>query len=29
MARQETKYIVIHCSATPPSMNIGAKEIDR
>ena len=29
MARQETKYIVIHCTATPPSMNIGAKEIDR
>lgn len=23
------KYLVIHCSATPPSMDIGAKEIDK
>jgi len=29
MAREETKYIVLHCSQTKPSMNIGAKEIDR
>jgi N-acetylmuramoyl-L-alanine amidase len=29
MARQETKYIVIHCSQTRPSQNWGAKEIDR
>lgn len=25
----EIKYIVIHCSATPPSQNIGRDEIDR
>lgn len=29
MAREETKYIVIHCASTKPSMDIGAKEIDR
>lgn len=29
MARQETKYIVIHCSMTRPSQKIGAAEIDR
>ena len=29
MARQETKYIVIHCSQTRPSQDWGAKEIDR
>ena len=29
MARQETKYIVIHCSQTRPSQKWGAKEIDR
>jgi len=29
MSRQETKYIVIHCSQTRPSQKIGAKEIDR
>ena len=29
MARQETKYIVIHCSQTRPSEKIGVKEIDR
>jgi len=29
MARQGTSYIVIHCSQTRPSQNIGAKEIDR
>lgn len=28
-AREKTEYIVIHCSATPPSMDIGVKEIDR
>jgi N-acetylmuramoyl-L-alanine amidase len=27
--RQETKYIVIHCSQTRPSQKIGASEIDR
>ena len=27
--REETKFIVIHCSQTRPSQNIGAKEIDR
>ena len=27
--RQETSYIVIHCSQTRPSQDIGAKEIDR
>ena len=26
--REETKYIVIHCSQTRPSQNIGAKDID-
>ena len=29
MAREETKYIVIHCSQTRPSQNWGAKDIDR
>lgn len=29
MARKTTKYIIVHCSATPPGMDIGAKEIDR
>lgn len=29
MARKRTDFIVIHCSATPPNMDIGAKEIDR
>jgi N-acetylmuramoyl-L-alanine amidase len=29
MARQETKYIVVHCSQTRPSQDWGAKEIDR
>ena len=27
--REETKYIVIHCSQTRPSQKIGAKDIDR
>ncbi len=27
--RKNTDYIIIHCSATKPSMNIGAYEIDR
>lgn len=26
--RKSTKYIVIHCSATRPNMDVGAKEID-
>ena len=29
MARQETSYIVIHCSQTRPSQKWGEKEIDR
>lgn len=29
MQRQRTDFIVIHCSATPAAMDIGAKEIDR
>ena len=29
MARQDTSYIVIHCSQTRPSQDIGAKDIDR
>ena len=29
MARKSTKYIVIHCSQTRPSQNIGAYEINR
>ena len=29
MAREITKYIVIHCSQTRPSQDVGAKEIDR
>ena len=29
MARQETKYIVIHCSQTRPSQDVDAKWIDR
>ena len=29
MARKSTKFIVIHCSQTRPSQNIGAKDIDR
>ena len=27
--RQQTTHLVTHCSATPPSMDIGAYEIDR
>ena len=27
--RYDTKFIVVHCSATRPSQDIGAKEIDR
>jgi N-acetylmuramoyl-L-alanine amidase len=26
---KDVKYLVVHCSATKPSMNIGAAEIDR
>ena len=29
MPRQTTEYIFVHCSATKPSMDIDAKEIDR
>ena len=29
MLRTETKYIVIHCSATPPDMDVGLREIRR
>jgi len=29
MPRKKTDWIVIHCSATTPSMDIGRKEIDR
>ena len=29
MARPETKYIVIHCTQTRPSQDIGAKDVDR
>lgn len=29
MDREKTKYIVVHCSATPAFMNIGVREIDR
>ena len=28
MSRKETKYIIIHCTATKPSMDIGLDEID-
>lgn len=27
--RKETKYIAVHCSATPPSMDIGEDELRR
>lgn len=27
--RKSTEYIVIHCTATPPEMDIGVKEVDR
>lgn len=29
MARKSTDFIVVHCAATPPDMDIGVKEIDR
>ena len=29
MARAKTEYIVIHCSQTRPSQDIGVEEIDR
>lgn len=29
MESSDVKYIVVHCSATPPTMDIGAVEIDR
>lgn len=29
MARTKTDLIIVHCSATPAGMDIGAKEIDR
>lgn len=28
MRREHVEYIAVHCSATPPDMNIGAHEID-
>lgn len=27
--RSQTSHVIIHCSATPPSMDIGVREIDR
>lgn len=29
MPRENVEYLIIHCSATPPDMDIGRKEIDR
>lgn len=29
MEREKTKYIVVHCSASPGRMDIGVREIDR
>jgi|TARA_R110000796_G_scaffold120248_5_gene234394 N-acetylmuramoyl-L-alanine amidase len=29
MNKEDVKYIVVHCSITPPSMDIGARQIDR
>jgi len=29
MARKKTDFIIIHCASTKPSMDIGAREIDR
>lgn len=29
MARKHTDYIIVHCAATKPDMDIGAAEIDR
>jgi len=29
MSRKSTRFIAIHCSATPPSLDVGVKEIDR
>lgn len=29
MPREKTDHLVVHCSATPPSMNVGVREIDR
>ena len=29
MPRRKTDFIVVHCAATSPSMDIGLKEIDR
>lgn len=29
MPRKSTDFIIIHCAATKPSMDVGAKEIDR
>lgn len=28
-ARKKTDWLIVHCSATTPAMNIGTKEIDR
>ncbi len=29
MMRKRTEYIIIHCSATPPTLDIGKEEIDK
>jgi N-acetylmuramoyl-L-alanine amidase len=29
MKRTDVKYLIVHCAYTPPSMNIGVKEIDQ
>lgn len=29
MMRKKTNMIVVHCAATPPDMDVGAREIDR
>jgi len=29
MVRKKTEFIVIHCAATPPNMDIGVEEIDQ
>lgn len=29
LRQEDVKFIAVHCSATPPSQNIGLKEIDR
>lgn len=29
LTAENVKYLVVHCSATPPKMNVDAREIDR